>query len=164
MKQKVLGATLVLGAPVSSLASYSSKGDVKADLTNLSDLGPLAKLEISKDTTNKLIENFKDASGKDANILAEFKKISDTSKDAVIYESTVKGGVKDEFNSQFLKLEVKDNKFAGSLNEIKSDTKIDAGCYIFVIKKDANNIKIEIKNVKDKSKFTDDKGTYKKDE
>ena len=45
------------------------------------------------------------------------------------------------------------------------DATIDAGCYFFVTIPEANKIKIEIKNVKEKSKITDDaKGTIAKAE
>lgn len=75
MKQKVLGATLVLSAPVNSFASYSSKGDGKVDLSKLENIDAIFDIAIKKSAneTTKLGDmNIKEGSND--------KKFKDTAK------------------------------------------------------------------------------------
>ena len=165
MKQKMLGgAALVMTASVNSFASaYGDKKD-KIDLSEIGDLGPLGDIEVGKTDNAKHIKNFKKDTNNNADILAAVKKIKDTSTDVVIYEGKVDGGISTEFKPKYLKVAVEDKKISGTPAEIKNDVKIDAGSYFFVTKSKDDEIKIEIKNVKEKSKFSDEKGTFKKDE
>jgi len=155
MKQKVLGATLVLSAPVNSFASYSSKED-GIDFSKINDLGTLGSIEISTLEGFKTIAKFKkDDSNEVNNILEKVKEIKDS--DLVLYNNTVKDA-KDINKFGEVKLDKEGKKIETTFADVTKDADVKAGKYFFIKRKDSEDsgkIKIEFKVIKKDSKFND---------
>ena len=167
MKQKVLGATLVLGAPVSSLASYSSKGD-KLDLSKLTDISAIFNIEIKKDGSNgKTI--LKNMLVKDNAQTKKFSEVATAENFKNSFSFTLLTGHTDSNCDKAcvktFKVETEEEGKNLKITEITGDNKnsIEPGTYVLVTLNDnGSEVTVEKKVFEKKQKL--DGKSYKNDD
>lgn len=166
MKQKVLGATLVLSAPVNSFASYSSKGDGKVDLSKLEKVDALTELEITINEGVKFKLSSLKVKGTNNNTNFACNK-DDFQKDS--YEVILDLGEKETKAEEgevicVYKISTEDDGKKLKLDAISSFDKLEAGSYVIISSADKKkSIKI-VKKVFGKKQKLESKKTYKDDD
>lgn len=167
MKQKVLGATLVLSAPVNSFASYNSKDGGKIDLSKLTDISAIFSIEIKKTDNEKTqLGNMKVKDGEDKG--KDFKTVAaDKFKNDFKYTLITehKGDKCDKNCVKTFKFETEGEGKKLKTSEITGDDqkKIDAGNYVLVtVNADGSEVTVEKKNFTKKQKL--DNNAYKDDD
>jgi len=164
MKQKVLGATLVLSAPVNSFASYNGKGD-KLDLSKLDNIDAFKNL-IIKDKSNA-DKNLKDLliDGKE-NTKAETITADAFKKDdfSVVLSIETKDENKSKVDNAY-KIGTETDGKKLKLEAVSDKKKLEPGTYLISTwSDDGKKIKFEKKKFDEKQALDNEGKSYKKDE